>query len=154
MRPTRYMFFVAISLLAGCFPPSPDPFPYPMTEGNELVGSQVSVGLRFTLDPEPGKEHQVRLAAVIQDLRGNISVTDLGAYEGTVSERPRAQGELAHIAIVEGGTTEMILRRADGWVEIHQVGPSGDEIIQRIPLEADTAVPREPGLELNETAPE
>lgn len=119
-----------------------------MTEGNEVAGSQVSVGLRVTLDPEDGSE-QVHLVAVVQDLRGNVSETALGDYDD-VSEQPTTGAELVNVTIIRGDAAERILLQHSGdFVDVLRVASSGEsEVIQRIPLEEGSAVvAREPRFE-------
>ncbi|MFT5353457.1 MAG: hypothetical protein ACI9KE_000655 [Polyangiales bacterium] len=140
-------------VLAGCQMPNPDPVRFPMTEGNELSGSQVSVGLRVTLDPAPGSARRVHLVAVVQDLRGNVSLTELGDYEGVISEQPTDGEDLVRVAIVAGSAVQDIsLRHVDGFVEVHRVESGEREITHRIPVEGGASiVPREPSLESEET---
>jgi hypothetical protein len=142
----------ALLAVAACGLPGPDPFPYPTgSEGDEYVGSHVTVGLRVALDAGPERANPVRLVAVVQDLRGNITQTELGEYEGTVAERPVAPGELIHVAISREDVTESLVLREDepGFVDVHRVGAGGeDEIIERIMVESySPVVPRHPALE-------
>jgi hypothetical protein len=62
--------------------------------------SHFTVGLRVALGPTEGS--RVRLAAVVVDVDGHETITDLGEYVGMPSEDVVEGTELGHIRLISG----------------------------------------------------
>ena len=140
--------------LAACQPAGAQPRTAfaPETESTERdYGSHMTVGLRVTLDPESETEPRAHLVAVVHDLDGSEEVTDLGTYDGPITEEDAQEGELVRVH-VEGpeGYSVTVVNVEDGVLEVRQVPDSGAPgSVRRIPIRASTPVrPSEPRFEL------
>ena len=136
---------VAAAALAGCQPASSQPRTAfaPDTQASERqYGSALTVGLRITTDPQSDDEQRVRIVAVVRDIDGVETTTEVGDYEGTVTQQPVQGNELVRVHVDhEHGSTLVLRPTADGGLEVHHQPDSGEHAtVRRIPLRDNAAV--------------
>jgi hypothetical protein len=142
-RGAALMLSVVIVMVGGleaCGSPTPFPSVPPRESAEQMPVNHVTVGLRVALDGETASSSRVTLVAVVHDLDGEETVTELGTYAGALVERDPGQDELVHLDLVgESSTWSVSLIQAkDGFVDATRTDPSGvREVIGRIPVRAN-----------------
>jgi hypothetical protein len=137
---------VASAALAGCQPAGAQPrsaFAPDTSASERQYGSAMTVGLRVTLDPESADEPRVRIAAVVRDLDGVETTTEVGEYEGTATQQPAEPNELVHVRVdnARGASHVTVRMGSDGQLEVHhQLDAGPDTTVRRIPLRDDASV--------------
>ena len=117
----------------------------PRMSQTAVRASQVTVGLRTVTDPTPDTDRRVRVIAVVHDLDGEETVTDLGLYEGPLAEQEPAGDEVIRVS---AGDEVLHLRRHGEFLDV-----TGDDehLIERIQLPPGVELaPSQPLFELEE----
>jgi len=149
--PLSSLAALAVLVMMGCAPgaaprttlPAVEQPVDPAAAGAEQLAAQTTVALRVSREvgAEPGA--RVRVVAVVHDRDGGQRETDLGAYAGSVLERPPEGDELIRIAIEDGDRVRALhlTVRGDHIEAAHSsVGDGGAEVIERIPVSGDVPV--------------
>jgi len=137
---------VAVAALTGCHPAGAQPRSAvaPDTSASERqYGSAMTVGLRVTLDSDSADEPHVRIAAVVRDLDGVETTTEVGEYDGTATQQPVQGDELVHVRVDNAsGASHLTVRMgSDGQLEVHhQLDAGPDTTLRRIPLRDNVRV--------------
>lgn len=100
--------------------------PAAFTDDNRSVdtsGGHVTLGLRVMLDTDGDEASRTHIEAVIVDMDGHETVTDLGDFDGIATEVAIVENELGHVRL-EGpdGPHELVLMRSERGVEIRLDG--------------------------------
>ena len=134
-------------IMVGCqpsppYPPAPYPPNYRDIDDPTVTASQLTLSIRVALDSASEMERRVRLVAVVHDMDGEESTTDLGTYPGRIISRTPTGDELIRLAI-ENEDEESALRliREGDFIEVRRTHGDGQgELIRRIPVPEATPV--------------
>ena len=110
-------------------------------------GSQLSVGLAFTLDTNKAKSDGTRVFAVIRDAKGQTYQTDLGVYEGRATNATPMGNELARVVVGDHEkSTVLVVVPTESAVEVRRSNAGStepslfDELIYRLLIPKDVPV--------------
>jgi len=140
-----FALLLGAASLAGCRPAGAQPAPAfaPDTSAPQSqYGSHMTVGLRVLIDPAED-EPRTRLVAVVRDLDGVEDTTDLGEYEGPVTEEPATGTDLVRVRVSHptGPAVVTVRNPGNGVLEVHHTPDSGEEpTVRRIPIRTDTPI--------------
>jgi hypothetical protein len=140
----------------GPYPPVAVPTERNWVSNDELMASQLSIGLRIT--PERSGEESVRVVAVVYGADGAESVSDLGVYPGRAAPQAPTGDALVGVAIESARESNTVrLFRIGDYIEARRRGAAtiegGDrgELIRRIPVPGGAPVePRTPPVEVRQ----
>lgn len=77
-------------------------------------GGYVTLGLRVALDGDGSAAERIRIVAVFENMDGEESMEDLGAYVGSAEEVLPTAGELGHLRLHSGdGDHDLTLHRLE-----------------------------------------